>query len=82
MTVKIDGKTLRARPLTADEWFDALDLEKRREQDYKLISIGIVDEKGNQAYSPDVVGKLPVTDYAKLYGLVLTVNHPEKDSKN
>ena len=79
--IKVDRKTLHARTCTANEWFDALDLEKRRDQDYALISICIVDGSGKLVYTPEDVGKLSVTTYARLYEMTLKANRPENAAK-
>ena len=79
--VKIAGKILHAETCTADDWFDAIDLDKKRAQDYKLISICIFDKDGHSVYSPKDVGKLSVTDYAKLYEITVKVNRPDDVEK-
>lgn len=79
--LKVDGKTLHARILIADEWFDALDQDSPRDQDYVLISTCIVDADDNKVYEPAAIGKLPVTTYAKLYGMAMKANRPEKSEK-
>lgn len=81
-TVTVDGKKLHAETCKADEWFDALEMENKREQDYHIISICIRDEKGNPVYEPKDVGDLPITTYAKLYGMALRANRPADPGKN
>lgn len=81
VTKTVDGKKLQARTCTADEWFDATDLETKRAQDYALISICIVDASGKLVYTPEAVGKLPVTTYARLYEMTIKANRPENAAK-
>ena len=80
-TVKVDGKTLHARSCTANEWFDAHDLENTRDQDYTIVSLCIVDKDSKPVFTPEDVGNLPFQTYSKLYALVLEANLPPKDAE-
>lgn len=79
-TITVAGKKLHARTCTANEWFDARELEDKRAQDFRLISICILDEDGKQVYSEKEVGDLPITTFSYLYGLALEANLPPKDA--
>lgn len=79
--VEYEGRTLSARVVTAGEWFSCVDLEGTTQQDFALVACSIVDDKGEKVFEPEDVSEVPITVYAKLYGLVMRTNKPAEPEK-